>query len=83
MVFFKTILLIAQRLTLQNFLVKYLLMILIKLLLICDTYDIKNSQIGDSYKNIPKVKISSSVIGRCFSDLTITDWGSFCAPKGC
>lgn len=33
------------------------------LLLICDTYDIKDSQIGDSYKNIPKVKISSSVIG--------------------
>ena len=33
------------------------------LLLVCDTYDIRDSQIGDSYKNIPKVKVSSSAIG--------------------
>lgn len=33
------------------------------LLLVCDTYDIRDSQIGNSYKNIPKVKISSSAIG--------------------
>lgn len=33
------------------------------LLLICDTYDITSSQIGEAYKTIPKVKISSSAIG--------------------